>query len=338
MSVLCLRQQRVVGVFSQLNKNTALRRLGSNGLCFQRSIFKRLASSEMNNTTTARDTTVTRSTFNVGAFKSLLNTTHLGREFVYEQQVESTMEIANNILMQANSAPSVHGNAVLSEEQLHGVGRRGRSWKSSALGNIYFSFVWSANAEEPQIQFFEEAKKLNLAISVATVLACEDAVVCGVKWPNDVWTASGKKLSGMIVNVIPQKGCVVGVGINVNETFEAELPIVDDAKTATPVMPSSLAMESGCEVNREEVLAKFCNHLERLMGLTISNVLDEYNAMDLMKGKQVFVFEKSVGEKSEGDYEAEACGILPDGSYQVKRSDGEKVELMVEEVSIRPTV
>eukprot|EP00055_Hartaetosiga_balthica_P004238 m.10738 g.10738 ORF g.10738 m.10738 type:complete len:309 (-) comp3720_c1_seq1:1359-2285(-) len=283
--------------------------------------------------------TMSSASFDVSKFKKLLNTSHVGRQFIYEEKVESTMQIGEEIIKTANNPELVHGYSVLGEEQTKGRGRRGRSWKSSASGNIYFTFVWTKNVtQSTDMKFFEEAKKLNVAVSVATVHACGENVSCGVKWPNDVWTNDGKKLSGMIVNVFPKQGCVVGLGINVNEIFEHGVSITDDAKTATSVIPSSIAMETGGEVCRESVLATFCNHLERLMSLTFSEILDEYNDMDIMKRQSVHVYQKSVGEEEDGDYDAEACGILPDGSYQVKKlGSGDTVNLQVEEVSIRPS-
>ena len=148
-----------------------------------------------------------------------------------------------------------------------------------------------------------------------------------IKWPNDVWIGE-RKVSGMLVNFDGRSGGVAGVGINVNQLFETQ-----DA--ALPAI--RLAQAKGEAVSREEVLASFCNHLERIMQLPMAEVLSLYSQHDMLKGRVVRVHHKAHGADDDKDFDARVVGFSPNGNLVVRSlAGGEEKHLSGEEISVRP--
>ena len=101
----------------------------------------------------------------------------------------------------------------------------------------------------------------------------------GVKWPNDVWVG-GKKICGILVE--SDSGFVVlGVGLNVNvKAFPDGL--------AFPA--TSLALELGEEISREEVLVSCLRRLELRLAQIESNfeeLIDSWSTRCVLAGNDV---------------------------------------------------
>eukprot|EP01147_Barroeca_monosierra_P004057 gene4057-6476_t len=266
---------------------------------------------------------VVGSTVDIDEFSKHLTTQALGRVLNYQDKdklfhpiifsttkVPSTMIIAQDELK--DQGRYAHGHGFLSEEQTAGIGRRGRDWKSSFAGNLYFSFIWAPSTETVK-ELISEMYKLNFAISIATVKAAAAVGVneARIKWPNDVWIGE-RKLSGMLVNFDGKNGAVVGVGVNVNEKL-----IPYDHKLSA----ISLADVAKGEVNRELVLASFCNELENVMQKPMEEILELYIKYDMLQGRTVRVYHKSRGVDDEKDYNARVLGYSSGGNLIVERLD-----------------
>ena len=71
----------------------------------------------------------------------------------------------------------------------------------------------------------ESVPLISLAAGVAvaeTVKSLLKIEGIGILWPNDV-IAAGRKLAGILVEVLPDGHAVVGIGININDSM-AEVP------------------------------------------------------------------------------------------------------------------
>lgn len=269
--------------------------------------------------------------FDAADFGHRLSTVSLGRKFEYHESVGSTMTLADE-LVSSDGTFAAHGAVILAEQQTAGLGRRGRSWLSAPLGNLYFSLIWAPasllGGSGGLGVAFAEMSKLNLAAGVAIVGAARAVGVesTRIKWPNDVWGGvPEKKLSGTLLNFDGKACAVLGVGINVLQDLTAN---------ASATSLASLAMQP---VSREVVLATFCNEVERLMGLSTEAVLAEYRAHDLLLGRTIRVHHKTREEAHPDDYDAEALGVDGQGMLKVRRLDGgAEAALSGEEVSITP--
>ena len=156
--------------------------------------------------------------FDAKRFQTVLKTKYIGRSFIYRQETESTM----NIAQRETHEGAVTGTLILAERQTSGRGRKGREWVSETGGNLYFTIIIRVNPQEPL-----HLLKLNFALAAAIVQACRDEGVqeTYIKWPNDV-QLSGKKISGVLCETAFQGQSVeifLGIGINVNMETTAEI-------------------------------------------------------------------------------------------------------------------
>lgn len=252
--------------------------------------------------------------------------------------------------IRVEGATAAHGSIILAETQTGGVGRRGRSWLSPPLGNLYFSLLWVPMAAAPDsfgdgenvAAFLPHLTQLNLATSIATVRAASAVGVhsARIKWPNDVWAGgeAPRKLSGTILNFDGKSAAVLGVGINVLQDLDANATATSlSTLRALSDESSSAAATTAPPVSREAVLAAFCGELERLMALPLPAVLAEYREHDLLRGRTIRVHHKTREEADPRDYDAEALGVTATGSLRVRRvGGGAETELSGEEVSITP--
>jgi BirA family transcriptional regulator, biotin operon repressor / biotin---[acetyl-CoA-carboxylase] ligase len=273
------------------------------------------------------------SLFNFARFQSLLGTKEVGRCVVYRPSgCTSTMELAERECIEL----AANGTMVLAECQSAGRGReKGRRWLSSGKGSdLYVTFVMRRCAGSG----FRELLKLNLASSVAMAKACQldGKLSARTKWPNDVWIGC-KKVAGMLVDSDSSADEIVariGIGINVNRRhFEC-----DDGDGGDPVSltATSLALELGTDVEREVVLASYCNDLERLGALDFDRVLAEYTELDLLCAHERIVVMPKKRENAERRI-AKAIGFSSQGFLIVRYEDDQSEQTLVAaEVSIRP--
>ena len=99
-----------------------------------------------------------------------------------------------------------------------------------------------------------------MALAVATAIV--DAVApllpeqpLGIHWPNDVF-AAGRKLAGILIEVLPNRRHVLGIGLNTNNSM-ADAPAELQATAATL---RDLARQS-CD--QTEILITLLKHLEQ---------------------------------------------------------------------------
>jgi BirA family biotin operon repressor/biotin-[acetyl-CoA-carboxylase] ligase len=134
---------------------------------------------------------------------------------------------------------------VVAEEQTAGRGRGANRWWT-ARGSLAFSLLFDPAGWGLTPQPVPER---SLAIGVAVVDAVRPRLQnheLGLHWPNDVF-AGGRKISGVLVDVLPDGQHVIGVGINVNNAFQ-------NAPVEVQRRATSLAELSGRLFDRTEVL------------------------------------------------------------------------------------
>ena len=184
--------------------------------------------------------------FNPATFQNALVTASIGRFLLYRQVLDSTMVLAAREAREG--AP--HGTIVFAEEQTAGRGRRGRSFYSPAGQNLYFTLVLRCPVEVH--------RRLPLIVPLAVCTAVQaEAPAARIKWPNDIWIGD-RKVAGMLIDAeLSATGAVAlpGIGINVN----ADPTVVPELRD----IATCLARELGRPVQREALLARICNELER---------------------------------------------------------------------------
>lgn len=249
-----------------------------------------------------------------------IRTRWMGRELYLLDEVDST-----NTRAKAEAAKgAVEGLVVLSDCQTNGRGRRGRVWESPAGKNIYLTVLLKPEVDP------ETAPMLTLlaACGVARAVSAPGEKKPQIKWPNDL-VMGGKKICGILTEMGIKEGkpsyVVVGIGINCNLTTFPE----DIASKAT-----SLKLEYGHEVSREEIAARFLNEFENLYEEFIKHkslefIQDEYERMLVNEGQKVCVLEPG------REWTGVAAGITKMGELIVKKDSGEICKVSSGEVSVR---
>ncbi len=132
----------------------------------------------------------------------------------YLPSCHSTNEVAANLLVQQPE----EGTVVITDNQTAGKGQRGNSWEAAPYQNLTFTLVLKPNFVAVNQQFkLTQVVSLGIAAALQTHLTRQ----VKIKWPNDIFVGQQKLAGILIQNNL--KGtrldtCLVGVGINVNQT------------------------------------------------------------------------------------------------------------------------
>ncbi|QUH19827.1 biotin--[acetyl-CoA-carboxylase] ligase [Alkaliphilus sp. B6464] len=251
--------------------------------------------------------------------EALISNNTMGQQIVYFDSIDSTNSYAKK---EANKLKD--GTVILSEEQLLGRGRRGRSWSSPKGTGIWMSLVLKPNIPPT------EGVKMTQIAAAAVCKAIRELTGLNalIKWPNDI-VINGKKICGILTEMAGELNevnyIIVGIGINVNtDGFECELK-----EKAT-----SLFIEGGKKIDRRELVVNILKNFEVLYNIYIKDLdLDEtlvivknYSAI---LGKEIKIIQGNLEKK------ARAIDINDEGLLLVQMDDGSKELISSGEVSIR---
>jgi BirA family biotin operon repressor/biotin-[acetyl-CoA-carboxylase] ligase len=151
-------------------------------------------------------------------------------------------------------------------------------------------------------------------------------VKCQLKWPNDV-LINGKKVCGILLeskaSVDSVDYALVGIGVNVN------MKMADHPELAA--IATSLALETGGEVSRTELLRNLFIEMEKLYVRLRAgeSILTEWRDQLVTLGKKIHV--RSGDEVFEGTAES----VADDGSLLLRCVDGRLLKFNAGDVSLR---
>lgn len=240
-----------------------------------------------------------------------LETKFIGRRIYAFRTVGSTNDIACQLA--GDGAPE--GTIIVADTQTRGRGRRSRSWVSPP-GGIWASVILRPSFQPSQIV------PLTLITALAVTLSIREAAPLPVKikWPNDVFIRD-KKVAGILAempsSLVPRPSLVVvGIGINLN------IPLSDLPEGAT-----SVAEELGRKIDRDELLVKLANELERAY-LTLARsgfepLREKVKGYMLGLGQRVRI--ENVGEGLAEDIDSL-------GRLVLKKDDGSRIKVVSGEI------
>lgn len=220
----------------------------------------------------------------------------------------------------ARSRELHHMDVVWAEWQSAGRGQRGHSWHSVENENLTFSVVL-----EPHFLPIVEQFLLSEVVALALVATMREwGIECRIKWTNDIY-AEDKKIVGVLIehslSTERIERTIVGIGINVNQReFPADLP-----------NPTSMAVECGKVLDREEVLRSFMRHLESLYGALERGEkgrLEERYRQTMYHLGEEHTYAYSSGER----FRATIRGVRPSGELRLEHADGIVREYAFKEV------
>ena len=236
------------------------------------------------------------------------------------QEIDST----NNKAKQLAAEGVENGSLIVAERQTAGRGRRGRTWISDEMDNIYMSVLLRPKFAPDKAPMLT----LVMAYSVAKAIRKLTGMNIQIKWPNDlVW--NGRKLVGILTEMSVKEGkieyVVVGVGVNVNtEHFAKE--VEDTAVSIRQATGEMWEKETLITAIMQQFLEDY-KVFEQVEDL--SNIQTAYNELLVNAGREVCI----LGEKE--SYHAKALGINKFGELIVLREDGTQEAIYAGEVSVR---
>lgn len=205
------------------------------------------------------------------------------------------------------------------EYQTSGHGTGSNTWESGRGENLLFSIMFRPNALPVSRQF---------EIIEATAVAVRDVLdervgETVIKWPNDIYWRD-RKMAGILSECDVSGGaisrCIVGIGININQTeFNSDAP-----------NPVSLRQICGRTFNRrgilEEITRRFLELMKDIERGTFQPVRDKY-LKHLYRKEGVHEF-----EDERGRFSASIVTVEEDGHLVLQRDSGEMSRYAFKEV------
>lgn len=250
----------------------------------------------------------------------LLNTEFIGREVNYFDTIDSTNTYAKTI-----GSKALNGTLIISEEQTGGRGRLGRGFVSPKYKGIWMSIIL-----KPDINPQNAAKLTQVAAAAVVSAIQEQEIDARVKWPNDI-LINGKKCCGILTEMKAEPEhidyVIVGIGINVNLTEE-------DFNDELRDIATSLLIEKGNIVDREEFLSSVLNNFEKLYIKFVENN-DFKTSLKICSDSSALIGKKIRIINRNNTAEARALGLDEEGGLIVQYTNGACEHLISGEVSIR---
>lgn len=140
------------------------------------------------------------------------------------REVSSTQDIASAALADGDRPPF----AVLAGQQSAGRGRLGRRFVSPEGGALALTVAHRTALPPARRTWFPLAAGVATLSALRTVLGDRLHTEIGLKWPNDIHTADGRKLGGILVEGRGADAVLIGIGLNlagpIHEADGREVP------------------------------------------------------------------------------------------------------------------
>jgi len=199
-------------------------------------------------------------------------------------------------------------SVVSADEQTAGRGRAGRRWVTPGGGAAMLSVLLRPTRPA------HELGVLSLAGGLAACrVARAQGVPAGLGWPNDV-LVDGRKLAGVLAELVEGPAVILGIGMNVSQTAAALPPT--DRRPAT-----SIAAENGrplpVAVARRMLLVELRGLVAEFERDGPGPVVEAARSLDVLRGRTV-VLALASGSEVRGT----ADGIADDGALLVRTAAG----------------
>ena len=254
------------------------------------------------------------------AIAAALTTRRLGRPVLYFPRTGSTNDVAH----ERAAAGAAEGLLVIADEQTAGRGRLDRRWWAPPGSSLLMSLLLRPVLPP------DRAGQLTMCLGLAAVEGIE--AVTGLrpalKWPNDL-LLEDRKLGGMLTELRLEGErldyAVLGLGVNVNVTFDGRRMTEDESNSSFVLRPSSdlantaisLSMVLGHPVDRLALLAALLARCEAWYerALTGESPYAAWAARLDTVGRRVTV------ATTTGSVAGMAVGVTPEGALLVCDAD-----------------
>lgn len=178
----------------------------------------------------------------------------------------------------AKSDKPDEGTVIMADFQTKGKGQKYTTWISDKGSNLTLSILLYPSFLDPAKNFY-----LSMALSLGIVDMLQTYnISASIKWPNDIFTNTGKIAGILIENAIQKnkiKYSVLGLGLNVNQEIFPE-----DIQN-----PTSMKTELKTASDRETVLKKLLesveHRLKKLYHLDLKMIKAQYEQKMLFRNQ-----------------------------------------------------
>jgi len=220
------------------------------------------------------------------------------------------------------NSSSITNTCLSATHQKKGSGQKGTSWETEDGKNLTFSLLLQdLNLD---IDFsFKISALVSLAVSDFAQQKLPDQKV-KIKWPNDI-LADNFKIAGILIENFLRKNkihtSIIGIGLNINQTFFKDLP-----------RAGSFKMFTHKNYNLEELLPDLAEQIEKKVydGIhtPLSEILKKYES-HLFRINKVSTFQFPDGNLAKGKIK----GIQPSGKLWVE-FEGTQKEFDIKEIKL----
>lgn len=246
----------------------------------------------------------------------------------------------NAVLLARAEAGAASGAVVVAEEQTAGRGRRGREWIAAPGDSLTFSVLWRFAPGAVPIG-------LSLAVGVAVVRALQKVMRSGtqpdgagdmpqskyprgvaLKWPNDI-LFQGKKLGGILVELVPGAAHAAVIGIGINQRLPATLP--PDVRATAAALDGAMASQVDNCALLATVLSELLVVLESFSLAGFSALRPDWLAWHALQDAPVVLL---------ADFSPPQPGIcrgVDNEGALLLETDGRIERILSGEISLRPT-
>ncbi|TFE68407.1 biotin--[acetyl-CoA-carboxylase] ligase [Methylacidiphilum sp. Yel] len=173
----------------------------------------------------------------------------------WKSEIFQVIGSTNDEVIKQAKRGAKEGLVVVSDRQLQGRGRQGRSWESFLPLGLYMTVLlrpkWLV-ANPQQLAILS-------SLSTAEALFQMGLKTVTIKWPNDIVVAT-KKLGGILIEIDRDEGgewfAAIGIGINLNQQRIHFSESLQGKAT-------SFYLETGKKVRRVELLIEILGRLDR---------------------------------------------------------------------------
>ena len=235
----------------------------------------------------------------------------VGETFIVQAEHHPTLGSTNDRARE-RAARGITGLPLLvvADRQTAGRGRGDKRWWTGA-GGLALSLLVEADA-------VAAGRSRSPLVALATAVAVVETVApllpareVGIRWPNDV-LAAGRKLAGILVEVLPDRKHVIGVGLNTNNTL-ADAPA--ELQATIGHAPRSIRREHDQTAILIDLLQRLDREFQHLR-TSVSDVAARANALCLQRGRTVTL------EQGNRTITGRCQGIAPDGALLLETAKG----------------
>jgi BirA family transcriptional regulator, biotin operon repressor / biotin---[acetyl-CoA-carboxylase] ligase len=199
---------------------------------------------------------------------------------------------------------------VVADRQTMGRGQGANRWWTGP-GSLAFSLLVdgkTVGAEQVRSPLVALAVGVAVADTVAPLLPVREV---GIHWPNDV-LAAGRKVCGILIEVLPDRRHVVGIGLNTNSSLA-------DAPPELQSTAATLRDLAGREFDQTEVLIDLLKRLEiewQRLRREPQSVAARADALCLQRGQTISL------RQGPRTISGRCLGIAPDGAIRLETPAG----------------